>query len=74
MKVLRVIKIVKEIRFEVVWDELVAKSSKLILVSFRNSALQEEFKFCFSEFLLVLTKFSFRWLDQHYAIILCFET
>ena len=56
MKVLRVIKIVKESRFEVVWDELVAKSSKLILVSFRNSALQEEFKFCFSEFFASINK------------------
>ena len=69
MKDLRVTEIVKEIKFEGVWDELetqkcfqrqsFTKYVRLTLVSMSNSALREKFNFCFSRvFLLVLTKFS----------------
>ena len=77
MKGLRVTKIVKEIKFEGVWDELEAKNCsqrqlftkyvKLTLVFMRNSALRERFNFCFSRvFLVVLTKFSF--LQEDWAL------
>ena len=58
MKGLRVTKIVKEIKFEGVWDELEAENYfqiqsftnylKLTLAFMRNRALREKFNFCFS--------------------------
>ena len=69
MKGLRVTKIVQEIKFEEVSGELEAKAcfhrlsftkySRLTLVSTWNSALRVKFNFCFTEFLLAFTKFSF---------------
>ena len=70
MKGLRVTKILKEIKFEAVWDEFESskvfqrksftKYLRLTLVFMWGSALREKFNFCFSRaFLLVLAKLLF---------------
>ena len=60
VKGLRVIKIIKEIKFEGVWGKFEAKNCfqrqpftkylRLIVLSMWNSALWEKFNFCFQEF------------------------